>query len=108
MRIATEIAFMIFCVVLSCGGVQAQVQNNEGSSGGNVQNNNYNNSAERYRICIGEFASKCPQGYVYLSCGDTVANWARQQNCKSFTAVKLNDISGNRCGYYTADVSCIR
>jgi hypothetical protein len=58
-----------------------------------------------YTVCVGELANRCPAGSVVLGCGSSVETWAQAQ-CKSINVTKLSDTSGNRCGYYVANVSC--
>jgi len=56
-------------------------------------------------VCIGEFAERCPAGSVHLGCGSSVDAWAATQ-CTKSSSTRLSDVSGNRCGYYTAKVIC--
>lgn len=58
-----------------------------------------------YLVCIGEHGDRCPPNSVHLGCGDTVARWAKAE-CSSFGETKLDDVGGNKCGYYTAQVTC--
>lgn len=58
-----------------------------------------------FNVCIGEYPEHCPPGAVHLYCGSSVEAWATSQ-CAKFSATRLSDISGNKCGYYTARVTC--
>ncbi len=58
-----------------------------------------------YVVCVGELADQCPQNSVHLSCGSAVADWAKKE-CSTYGETKLDDVSGNHCGYYTAQVTC--
>lgn len=58
-----------------------------------------------YVVCVGELADHCPQNSVHLPCGSTVADWAKKE-CSTYGETKLDDVSGNHCGYYTAQITC--
>lgn len=60
-----------------------------------------------YVVCVGQLPERCPPNSVHLSCGSSVAEWAARE-CKSFGQTKLDDVAGNMCGYYTAQVTCIK
>ncbi len=60
-----------------------------------------------YIVCVGEHAQRCPQNSVHLYCGASVADWAKRE-CQTFSESRLSSVSGNRCGYYTAQVTCVK
>jgi hypothetical protein len=60
-----------------------------------------------YVVCVGEYQNRCPPNSVYLYCGASVPDWAKNE-CRTFGVTRLNDVPGNKCGYYTAQVTCTR
>jgi hypothetical protein len=70
--------------------------------------------ASTFNICVGEFARNCrpPPNItvdVVLPCGSSV-EFAASQRCvpdPKPTIRRIQDLSGNRCGYYLAQVECV-
>jgi hypothetical protein len=76
------------------------------------------NAQQTYLICDGEFESGCPSQpshSIYLKCGESVKDWA-ESACKvqnsnepaKYALVRTSNKSGNKCGYGTYTVTCIR
>jgi hypothetical protein len=73
--------------------------------------------AEWHRVCIGQYQGGCRFGWDrWFPCG-TSAQAASAQTCLIRTPrgpvwrrysqpIKVADVGGNRCGYYTFDVFC--
>jgi hypothetical protein len=60
-----------------------------------------------YRICLGEYERNCPPHDVYLYCYEDVASWAHGR-CDETKIVTLGSQPGNKCGYSSVQVICIK
>jgi hypothetical protein len=69
--------------------------------------------APTFSVCEGEYERNCPNHDAYTYCG-TITGWA-EQACKiqnspepaKYRLIKLQDRSGNRCGYALWRVMCV-
>jgi len=59
-----------------------------------------------YQVCVGQYQDKCPPNTVFLPCGVSVAAWAKKE-CDQYTAVRISDVGGNRCGYAVTQIKCV-
>ncbi|MER8743118.1 hypothetical protein NKH54_08530 [Mesorhizobium sp. M1004] len=58
-----------------------------------------------YKVCSGEYESRCQQHDVYLYCYSDVGAWASAR-CNSSTVNRYNTYGGNKCGYSMDLVTC--
>lgn len=100
--VAILLGLMAVITISNQGGNQAAASANQTQ----VPSENTTITAS-YVVCIGEKAEMCPPNAVHLPCYSSVADWANKE-CKSFGETKLSSRSGNRCGYYTAQVTCVK
>jgi hypothetical protein len=62
-----------------------------------------------YNVCLGEYREACGGTPNWIPCSGNVAAWAKSAHpaeCVSVDYKKLSDVSGNRCGYATFQVTC--
>lgn len=62
-----------------------------------------------YVVCIGEYQRACGGNAIWLGCGSNASKWAQSAHpaeCKNVKEQTLSDVSGNKCGYATVQVSC--
>ncbi|MBH5396324.1 hypothetical protein HZZ13_00620 [Bradyrhizobium sp. CNPSo 4010] len=66
-----------------------------------------------FSVCEGEFERNCPDHDAFTYCG-TINGWAEQackiQNSREppkYRLIKLQDRSGNKCGYAQWKVICV-
>ncbi|MGX5828547.1 hypothetical protein [Mesorhizobium sp. 43Arga] len=62
-----------------------------------------------YVVCVGEYSQACRGNATWLPCGSDPSVWAKKNHpaeCKNVAAVTLSDVSGNKCGYATVQVTC--
>jgi hypothetical protein len=62
-----------------------------------------------YVVCIGEYPNACRGNATWLPCGTNASRWAQNAHpseCKKVAENTLSDVSGNRCGYATVQVTC--
>lgn len=62
--------------------------------------------AEAFQLCIGEYKSECPPEATHLDCGSSVEEWAKEKQCKDFSAREISSREGNKCGYSIVQGLC--
>ena len=60
------------------------------------------------QICLGEFASQCPPGAIWLNCGASLSDWVKAQCTSSNIITKISDRPGNKCGYAIFPIICTK
>jgi hypothetical protein len=59
-----------------------------------------------YQVCVGQYQERRPPNTVFLPCGVSVAAWATKE-CDQYTAARISDVSGNKCGYAVTQIKCV-
>lgn len=65
-------------------------------------------SPEKHLVCVGSPAGGCPEAAVKLDCNAGITDWAKSQCRSPFSITSLKTAAGGKCGFYIAEVACIR
>ncbi|WP_339523437.1 hypothetical protein [Pseudomonas sp. EL_65y_Pfl2_R96] len=58
-----------------------------------------------YNACIGAEKERCPPNTVFLTCGQSVADWAKKE-CSEYLITPVSSKGGGMCGYSVIAIKC--
>jgi hypothetical protein len=73
-----------------------------------IQEQSYVPSSGSHLVCIGEPLEFCEKNSVALQCNTSIVDWARNTCNSPYQIVSKKAASGGKCGFYYAEVACLK